>query len=159
MKITASMLYSYTTCPHRVSLDLFGNPEERDETSPFVELLWDRGHAFELETMESLGVPFLNLREYPIDEREGRTMGAMEEGVELIYGGRISHGQLLGEPDLIRRTSSGYVPGDIKSGAGLEGASDESDGKPKKHYAVQLGLYSEILQAIGAADSKAAFVW
>jgi len=159
MKITASMLYSYTTCPHRVTLDLFGDRAERDEISPFVELLWERGHAFEEETIERLRVPFLNLREHPADEREGRTMEAMEEGVGLIYGGRITHGNLLGEPDLIRRTPSGYVPGDIKSGAGLEGTTDESVGKPKRHYAVQLGLYSDILQAIGAAEAQEAFIW
>jgi len=159
MNITASMLYSYTTCPHRVTMDLFGDRAERDEVSPFVELLWERGDLFEQETIERLHIPYLNLRETPANEREGRTMGAMEEGVELIYGGRISHGRLLGEPDLIRRTPSGYVPGDIKSGAGLEGTSDESDGKPKKHYAVQLGLYSDILQGIGATASCEAFIW
>jgi len=157
--ITASMLYSYTTCPHRVTLDCFGDPADRDEVSPFVELLWERGHAFERETIESLGVPYLNLRGAPWEQREELTLRAMQEGEALIYGGRISHGRLLGEPDLLRRTGSGYIPGDIKSGAGLEGASEESDGKPKRHYAVQLGLYSDILQQKGIAQSKDAFVW
>ncbi len=36
------------------------------------------------------------------------------------------------------------MAGDIKSGAGFEGVSEESDGKPKKHYAVQLGLSTYI---------------
>ena len=157
--ITASMLYAYTTCPHRVHLDLFGDPAERDEINAFVELLWERGHAFERETIEALDIPLLNLRDVPLGEREDLTLRALEHGERLIYGGRISHGRLLGEPDLLRRTGSAYVPGDIKSGAGLQGASEDSDGKPKRHYAVQLGLYSEILQGIGAADSKEAFVW
>ena len=157
--ITASMLYSYTTCPHRVTLDCFGDPADRDEVSPFVELLWERGHAFERETIEALGIPFLNLRGVPLCQREELTLRAMQEGEPLIYGGRISHGRLLGEPDLLRRTESGYVPGDIKSGAGVEGASEDSDGKPKRHYAVQLALYSDILQQKGLAPSKDAFVW
>ncbi len=157
--ITASMLYSYSTCPHRVTLDLFGDPAERDEVSPFVELLWERGSLFEQETIEKLGVPFLNLRDVPRIEREGRTMRAILSGEELIYGGRISHGGLLGEPDLLRRTDTGYIPGDIKSGAGLEGQSEDSDGKPKKHYSLQLALYSDILQTKGWSDSKNAFVW
>ena len=157
--ITASMLYSFTTCPHRVSLDLFGNPEERDEVSPFVELLWERGHAFEMETIESLGVPFLNLRNEPLAQREEMTTRAIANREDLIYGGRISHGELLGEPDLLRRADAGYIPGDIKSGAGLEGDSEEVTGKQKKHYAFQLALYSDILQSKGLAESKESFVW
>ena len=157
--ITASMLYSYTTCPHRVSLDCFGDPADRDAVSPFVELLWERGHAFERETIEALGVPFLNLRGIPREQKEKLTLRAMQAGEHLIYGGRILHGRLLGEPDLLRRTESGYIPGDIKSGAGVEGANEDSDGKPKRHYAVQLALYSDILQQQGLAQSKGAFVW
>jgi uncharacterized protein len=157
--IAASMLYSYTTCPHRVFLDCFGDPADRDDVSPFVELLWERGHAFERETIEALRIPFLNLRDVPLGQREELTLRAMEEGELLIYGGRISHGRLLGEPDLLRRTESGYIPGDIKSGAGVEGANEESDGKPKRHYAVQLALYSDILRQKGLAQSKDAFVW
>jgi len=41
--ITASMLYNYVQCPHRVYLDLFGSQAERDPVSPFVELLWEKG--------------------------------------------------------------------------------------------------------------------
>jgi predicted RecB family nuclease len=157
--ITASMLYNYTTCPHRVYLDLFGDPADRDEVSPFVELLWERGHAFEEETIAGLDVPFLNLHGVPREQREELTLRAMHEGEDLIYGGRISHGRLLGEPDLLRRGEAGYVPGDIKSGAGVEGADEDSDGKRKRHYAVQLALYSDILQQKGLARSKRAFVW
>ncbi|MFC2094859.1 TM0106 family RecB-like putative nuclease [Candidatus Bipolaricaulota bacterium] len=157
--ITASMLYSFTTCPHRVTLDLFGDLAERDKISPFVELLWERGSAFEKETIKKLGVPFLNLREVPRIEREEMTTRAVLNGEDLIYGGRISHAGLLGEPDLIRKTDSGYIPGDIKSGAGVEGQTADTDGKPKKHYALQLALYSDILQGKGWAASKDAFIW
>ena len=157
--ITASMLYSYTTCPHRVFMDCFGDPAERDEVSPFVELLWERGHAFEEETIAALNIPFLNLHGVPREQREALTLRAMREGEDLIYGGRISHGRLLGEPDLLRRAEAGYEPGDIKSGAGVEGANEDSDGKRKRHYAVQLALYSDILQQKGLARSKCAFVW
>ena len=157
--ITASMLYSYDTCPHRVTLDLFGDPAERDEVSPFVELLWERGHVFERKTIEALGEPYLDLRDVPREEREELTARAMAHGEALIYRGRISHRDLLGEPDLLRRTPDGYVPGDIKSGAGLEGDREDADGKPKKHYALQLALYSDILQQSGWAATKNAFVW
>ncbi len=113
--ITGSMLYSYALCPHRVSLDLSGEPAKRDRISPFVELLWEKGNLYEREVVEGLKVPFLNLRGVePAAEREKRTREAPDSGVTLIYGGRISAGDLLGEPDLLRRRGDLYLPGDIK---------------------------------------------
>jgi uncharacterized protein len=126
--ITASMLYDYMQCPHRVYLDLFGDPERRDPVSAFVQLLWERGSAFERETIEKLQIPFENLRVYSAEENERLTFEAMKRGDSLIYGGRIRFGNLLGEPDLIRMEGGGYVAGDIKSGAGYGGMSEESDG-------------------------------
>jgi uncharacterized protein len=40
--ISATQLYDFVHCSHRVFMDEFGDPAERDETSPFVELLWDQ---------------------------------------------------------------------------------------------------------------------
>lgn len=37
--ITASMLYSLVSCPHRVTRDLFADPAQRDPVNAFVELL------------------------------------------------------------------------------------------------------------------------
>ena len=158
-RITAAMLYDFVRCPHRVTMDLFGNYAYRDPVSPFVQLLWDRGHAFEQEVIDGLEVPFTNLVSLAGEEKEAGTREAMERGDELIYRGRITFDDLLGEPDLLRRQAGGYQAGDIKSGAGLEGASDDTDGKPKKHYAVQLALYTDVLQRLGKSDSRTAFVW
>jgi predicted RecB family nuclease len=158
VRITASMLYNHVHCPHRVTLDLFGDPVERDDVSPFVELLWERGNQFEQDVVAGLRVRFLNLREVPVGEREGRCLAAMKAGEELIYGGRITDGDLLGEPDILKRVGSVYVPGDIKSGAGLEGGG-EDDGKPKRHYAVQLSLYADVLKRLGFSTGEEAFVW
>ncbi len=157
--ITASMLYSYVQCPHRVTLDLFGDPAKRDPVSPFVELLWERGNLYEKEIVAGLKVPFVNLREVqPAEERERRTLEAMKSGAGLIYGGRISAGDLLGEPDLLRRRGEGYLPGDIKSGSGLEGTGQDQPGRPKKHYAVQLALYVELLEALELSAAAEPFV-
>ncbi len=157
--ITGSMLYSYALCPHRVALDLFGDPAKRDKVSPFVELLWEKGNLYEREVVEGLEVPFLNLRGVePADEREKRTRAALDSGVPLIYGGRLSAGDLLGEPDLLRRRGERYLPGDIKSGAGREGAGEESEGKPKKHYAFQLALYLDVLKLLDRAAGEETFV-
>src|SRR3546814_5860202 len=37
--------------------------------------------------------------------------------------------------------------------------SDEGEGKPKKHYAVQIALYTDILERLGRSAGRHAFVW
>ena len=81
----------------------------------------------------------------------------MEAKTSLIYGGRICADDLLGDPDLLRWEGDGYIPGDIKSGSGEEG--DEENGKPKIHYAVQLGLYIDILERKGLSAGRSGFIW
>lgn len=157
--ITGSMLYNLVVCPHRVTMDLFGSPSDRDEVSPFVELLWKRGAAHEDEVISQATGQLVDLTRFPAADRETRTLQAMDRGEPLIYGGRISIDGLLGDPDLLRRDGMGYIPGDIKSGAGEEGAANGIDGRPKKHYAVQLALYIDILERLGRSSGRRAFVW
>jgi predicted RecB family nuclease len=158
--ITAAMLYDHVRCPHRVSMDLFGDPSKRDEISAFVQLLWDRGHDHEQQVIQGLSIPFTDLSGLSGKAKQAATQEAMARGDELIYQGRISVEDLLGEPDLLRKQGNAYVAGDIKSGAGLEGANDNSYGKPKKHYAVQLSLYTDILDRLGVSTgSRTAFVF
>lgn len=159
MPITASMLYNFVQCTHRLSMDLYGDPKMMDPLSPFVHLLWEKGCNFEEEVIEGLEVPVTNLRAYSPEERERITLEAMRRGDQLIYGGRIAADDLLGDPDLLRKCRSGYIAGDIKSGAGLEGETDETDGKPKKHYAVQLSLYTDILERMGCSGGRTPFIW
>jgi uncharacterized protein len=83
----------------------------------------------------------------------------MVRGDELIYSGRIRADDLLGVPDLLRRDGGGYLAGDIKSGAGVEGGCEDIDGRPKKHYAVQLALYTDILERLGLSGGRTPFVW
>ncbi len=52
--ITAAMLYDLVQCLHRPAMDLFGDPAKRDEISPFVRLLWEKGTAYEHEVIEGL---------------------------------------------------------------------------------------------------------
>jgi hypothetical protein len=61
MMMTASILYNFVECPQRVALDAFGNFAARDETNPFVRLLWERGTLFERETVAQLRLPFVDL--------------------------------------------------------------------------------------------------
>ena len=157
--VTASMLYDFVECPQRVSLDLFGDQARRDNPSPFVQLLWERGTLYEQRVVGELKDPFTNLKDVASDQKEKLTLEAIARKDPLIYGGRISHGDLVGEPDLLRLDGDAYVAGDIKSGSGEEGGSDDEDGKLKVRYAVQLGLYTDILEQIGKSAGRKPFVW
>jgi predicted RecB family nuclease len=157
--ITASMLYDLVQCPKRVELDLFADPSGRDEVSPFVRMLWERGTLHEREVVSGGDLKVLDLSGVEGEEREFLTLEAMRRGEALIYGGRIVSDDLVGIPDLLRFEGVGYVPLDIKSGAGEEGGSDDGDGKPKIHYAVQLGLYVDVLERLGLSAGRYGIIW
>jgi len=153
--ITASQLYAYVQCPHRVYLDAFGDQTCRDEPNAFVELLWEQGVEHEAQIVAGLGIS-ADMSVVPVDDRERETRLAMQRGERLIYQGRLSSDDRLGAPDLLERRGDRYIAGDIKSGSGLEG--DDGDTKLKKHYAVQLGHYANILDLEGLGVGHEAFV-
>jgi uncharacterized protein len=156
LSVTASLLYDLVACERRVYNDRFANRTLRDPIHPFVEWLWRNGRALE-ESLVTGDASVLDLRDVPIEERERATLQAMDRREPLIYGGRLSAGDLLGEPDLLRLEQDGYAPIDIKSGAGLE--DDGGIGKPKTHYAMQVALYVDILECIGRSAGRYAYVW
>lgn len=150
MYITAKLLYDYIQCPHKVWRDLYGPQEEKIvEANPFIELLWQKGLQHEEEIIRKIG-EYVDVSKGSYEERIFKTISEMKKGSSLIYQGILQYQELLGIPDLLRKVSNGiYMPIDIKSGAGLEGMGEEEDeGKPKKHYAVQLCLYNEILKKL-----------
>lgn len=157
MFITASRLYDFIQCPHKVWRDVYGPQEEKtDEKNPFVELLWEKGALHEKEIVSGIG-SFIDLSEGTIEERIDKTLSEIKKRTPLIYQGVLHYGNLLGVPDLLRRMDDGhYLPIDIKSGKGFEGLEDseEEEGTPKKHYAVQLALYVEILLNLSFAKEK-----
>lgn len=157
MKITASHLYNYDVCPHRVWRDAHDNPALRDDPNEFVQLLWDKGTQYEKEVLHDMkgdddvkgDVEILDLSVVPVAERAQATIEALNKKVPLIYHGRLEAGELIGEPDLLELQPNGeYVPVDIKSGMGLEGGDDFTEGKPKRHYALQLALYVDALRKL-----------
>ena len=154
--ITGSKLYNYITCPHRVWRDVYGPKEEMiKETNTFVQMLWDRGVAYEAEIVAGLG-EYLDLSQGEINDRFNETTKAMRAKAPLIYQGVLIYENLRGIPDLLKLMPDGsYMPVEIKSGMGYEGVAsneegeDMEDGKPKKHYAVQLALYVDLLGRLG----------
>ena len=157
-KISADMLYNYIQCPHRLYLDLFEDPDKRDPETAFMKLLWERGIDFEKQVIAEMEQPFLDLSGFSGIEKENRTRKALNEGINLIYSGRLSTDNLVGEPDLLLKKDGSYTAGDIKSGSGLEGENETSEGKPKLHYAVQLGLYTDILEQLNYSRVKTPFI-
>lgn len=154
------MLYSFVLCPHRVERDLFADRAERDPESAFLQMLWERGSTFEADTLDGLDPKPVDLRGLGDAERERATLDALRDGAPLILGARLRHDDLLGEPDVIQRVGRHYLAGDVKSGrGGEEPENGESPGKLKKHYAVQLALYVDLLERHGFAQGHEAFVW
>lgn len=156
MQITASQLYDHISCPHRVTLDAFGDPTRRDAVSPFVRMLWERGSAFERTVVDGLPAGTALIADGEGD-RMAATLAAMDAGVPIIQGGRIAADDLLGDPDLLVRVGDSYMPADIKSGRGEEG--DGADASPKAHYAVQIGLYVDVLERLGRSAGRFAEIW
>jgi predicted RecB family nuclease len=137
-------------------MDAFGEATERDETSPFVELLLEQGLVHENAIADGLSITAI-MKLIDLADRERETLRAMARCEPLIYGGRLTAADLVGEPDLLEWTGMGYIPGDIKSGSGFDG--DESEGKFKKHYAFQLAHYVFILEQLGfAASDRSAYI-
>jgi predicted RecB family nuclease len=141
-------------------LDVHEDQAKRDPESRFVQLLWEKGTAYEKEVMDGLQIPFSDFSALEDDVREQLTSQAMARGDGLIYGGRIRCCDLLGEPDLLLRMERGYAAGDIKSGSGLkDGSGDQPGQRPKKHYALQLSQYTDILERMGVSAGRHPFIW
>jgi predicted RecB family nuclease len=112
------------------------------------------------ETIAELKQPFVDLSGFEGKEREKQTLDALLRGEPLIYSGRISADDLIGIPDVLRKEADGYIPGDIKAAAAEEGGgADDTEGKPKLHYAVQLALYVDILERLNLSAGRRAFIW
>ena len=158
--ITAAQLYDHISCPRRVDLDLHADPAGRAELSAFVRMLWERGASHEAQVAMELPATTVRLAGLPGDERERLTLEAMANGAEIIHGGRIRADDLLGDPDLLVRRLGGYAAADIKSGRADEGgASEDGDGRPKAHYAVQVALYTDVLERLGASAGRSPEIW
>ena len=154
MKITASHLYNYNACPHRVWRDAHDDPYLKDDPNEFVQLLWEKGTQYEKEVLENMegDQEVLDLSILPKEERAQATLGAMNRKDPHIYHGRLEVGELLGRSDLLELQPDGeYMPVDIKSGMALEGGDDFTEGKAKAHYALQLALYTDALRQLGFA--------
>lgn len=162
MRITPSILYDYLQCPHKPWRDRFGPKEEEvAEDNPFVKLLWEKGVQHEKDVIAGFAYEYEDISQGTIEDRLQRTKQALLDKKKYIYQGVIQHGDLFGIPDLLHlNETDSYVPLDIKSGSGYAGVDEETgdEGKPKKHYAVQLCLYSDILNKMGLSKERKGYI-
>jgi hypothetical protein len=103
------MLYNLVSCEHRLYLDTFGDFSQRGEPNAFIQLLWEKGTLFEKEVMTALALPFLDLSSYRGEDKECRTREAMEQGVALIYSGRLSVDNLLDPTSYAKRSQDMWL--------------------------------------------------
>jgi len=162
VKITPTLLFNYLQCPHKPWRDLYGPEQEKSkDVNPFLELLWSNGVLHEKEVISNFTNEIIDLSEGTVEERLQRTKEAMEAKIKNIYQGVIQFDDIFGIPDLLSYENNvGYTPTDIKSGGALEDESLENgiEGKQKKHYAVQLSVYSDILINLGYSKAKKGYI-
>ncbi|MBK9156388.1 MAG: TM0106 family RecB-like putative nuclease [Chloracidobacterium sp.] len=157
--VTPSNLYDYLQCPHKVWRDVHGPREEFVEAdNPFLKLLWERGVQHEADVVAGFGFDLFDCSSGSEAERIEATNEALARREPYIYQGILAHGDLFGIPDILHFDGAEYLPIEIKSGSAEVGATEDAAGKPKKHYAVQLALYCEILRRRGLHSSLKGFV-
>jgi predicted RecB family nuclease len=152
MIITASHIYDFLVCSHKVYLDAFGDRSRMDPESDFERLLWERGMAHEENVLEGLGLVVSEVEGKGFEECEKQTLRMMREGEAFIYQGRLSTASMRGNPDLLEKTkgeshfgSYYYIPIEMKSGSAYENEEAE---RVKLHYALQLSFYADVLEKV-----------
>lgn len=152
MAVTASELYAFVKCPHRIWRDAHDDPSLKDPPNEFVKMLWDSGtqHEQKILSEKFSAQDVLDLSQIPTEEKVEKTLEAMNNGRPWIYQGRLEIDDLVGSPDLLALQPNGeYWPVDIKSGMGVSAEDEYDEGKYKKSYAVQIGLYIDALMKLG----------
>ena len=157
---SATDLANYARCSHRVFLDLNGNRAEALLPSAEVQRLWDEGREHEALVMTTLS-PAVVAGATP-EQRVADTHRLMAEGAPLIYHGLLHHGDLVGEPDILKRVETpsqlgdfSYAPADVKSGRATKSAKT---GRIKVEYGIQLCAYAELLEGAQGVRPQAGWI-
>jgi len=150
--LTATHIYNFLICPHRIYLDEFADPKLMDEESDFEKLLWERGMLHEEAALEELGLKAATVEWTTFEEGAKETLRLMKAGEKMIYQGLLSSPHMRGSPDLLKRVrgksrlgSHYYVPLELKSGSAYE---NEDNGTLKLRYALQLSFYADLLEHV-----------
>lgn len=113
--------YAARSCAVKTQWDVV-QPADPAPDSPFFVELAKRGREFETDVFVRLRAQHrsavLIQASLPSEERERRTLEALEKGAAIVLGPRLPHDPAsgrVGEPDvLVRHGASGYLPVDVK---------------------------------------------
>lgn len=139
------MLRDLLVCERRLGLDLHGDPLRRDDTSPFVKMLWANGSAHKNAILSTMAADAVDLRGASEEDRERGTCAAVAGRAPLILGAIVHDGDLIGAPDALALTERGYVAVDVRAGSALDGP----DGAYKKEYLVQSAHHALLVAGLG----------
>jgi uncharacterized protein len=149
LHLTGGMFAKYFTCPHWLYFDIYGDPSEKAEPTPFTEMLIERGLVHEERIIK--GLDYETVGDGSLQERHERTIELMKQGVERIYHGILMDADMVGEPDLLERSNDiasdygeyHYYAVDIKSAERLTDA-----------MRLQLAFYGELLERVQGVRPK-----
>ena len=122
-RVTASQLYDFAVCEHRIALDARLDRSRRAPPDAALRLLFDRGLALERALTARLGYEAVEPDPAHPEPAFRRTLELMRAGARGISQGVLLDGRALAIPDLLRRAEGPsdlgghhYEPGDVKSG-------------------------------------------
>ncbi|HWF57101.1 MAG TPA: TM0106 family RecB-like putative nuclease [Candidatus Dormibacteraeota bacterium] len=147
--LSPSDLVAYTGCEHRSHLDRLvarGELERPRRDDPFIEVLRKHGNRHEARYLERLRAEVGSAVEIARPEgtlaglraAEAQTLGAMREGVDLIYQASFFDGRWRGHADFLRRTS---MPSEL-GGWSYEAHDTKLARRTKAATLLQLGDYT-----------------
>ena len=141
---TPSLFYKFSTCPHWIWHDFFGNPANKIEVPALAQKLIDQGVLHEEEYIKGLNFVSVTLKNST--DAFAATLALMQSGTDLIYQGEIQYEEnnilYHGRPDLLEKR-----PGTSKFGAYYYAPIDiKSSSKLDKKHKLQLTLYATILE-------------
>jgi len=151
--ITGSMFFKYDSCPHWVYFDRFGDPKKKLKTTRFTEMLMELGLLHEEKIIKDRD--YVEVRGRGNAARFKQTLKLMEQGIESIYHGLLTAGDMVGEPDLLeKRTDRSsrfgayhYVAIDIKSAERLMDA-----------HRYQLAFYGDLLERVQGVRPQEGYI-
>ena len=158
---SATDLVAYLECEHLTALDFeaLSNPDlhaSKSVPDESAELIARKGNEHErayLNRLQARGhsVVDISAEGGSVDDRVGRTVQAMRQGVDVIYQATLRDGVLIGHADFLLR-----VDGQASAWGSwrYEVADTKLARSPKAKFLVQLAFYSALLAKAQGAQPR-----
>lgn len=149
LRISATDLSNYLSCPHLISLDLDAVRGMRPQPvwqDPDILVLQERGRLHEanyLAMLAASGNQVVDLREANETEAIDETLSAMQRGEQIIAQGALQKDYWFGRADVLKRVQTPSALGAWS----YEVYDCKLARETKAATILQLALYSELLEA------------